>query len=208
MSIRAFLAALALSIGLSGCEAGPDAPDRGNPGTLPELAMGSQTSAFSFAGIQPQATIAFQAAPAVRMPEVSTSCSDSEDVLFSCRFDSGKQLSVCADDKDKTHYRFGKETPEMALIGTSWASVPYSGGGEAQIKFTNGDTDYIVFSRVIRTNFTPDEPNNPEFSDGVMVVRKGKLLSKMSCNGDDLVPINYSKAETLLSRSEDLYFYD
>lgn len=116
-------------------------------------------------------------------------------VLFACSMSDGNELRVCraeaSDGSAYAQYRFGPAgaAPELVLPrgegqGAEWVTVPYSGGGEAQIAFSNGETSYIVFSRTVRTNFTAGEPNNPEFTDGVAVVRGGDVLSQRLCTGE------------------------
>lgn len=115
-------------------------------------------------------------------------CAADEQELFSCTAGS-KRIAVCgvtnAQGQKTAQYRFGTpEEAEIVLDGGRFANVPYSGGGEAQIAFANGATRYIVYSRTVRTNFTAGEPNNPEFTDGVMVLRNGETIADRQCTGD------------------------
>ena len=83
---------------------------------------------------------------------------------------------------------------------------PYSDGGEAQIQFSNGDTNYIVFSRMVRTNFKQGEPNNPAISDGVLVERSGELLALRICDGaDEPLPIQYDAADAAMKTVDELF---
>lgn len=132
-------------------------------------------------------------------------CLDTEKTVFSCTVQGGKQLSVCAADA-RTEYRLGKGKSEMTLSNGRWASVPYSGGGEAQIAFENGDVRYIVFSRVVRTNFTEGEPNNPAISDGVIIQRAGETIAELACGGSgELMPIQVFVAEEHLEKADELF---
>jgi len=114
-------------------------------------------------------------------------CAQGERTLFFCEA-GRKQIAVCgvtdAKGQPQAQYRYGADTAELVLNGGRFANVPYSGGGEAQIEFVNDATRYIVYSRTIRTNFKAGEPNNPEFTDGVMAVRGGKVLSDRQCTGE------------------------
>ncbi|WP_370177975.1 hypothetical protein [Alteriqipengyuania sp.] len=114
-------------------------------------------------------------------------CTSPEKTLFFCEA-GRKQIAVCgiydAEGERSAQYRYGSDTAEPVLGDGRFASVPYSGGGEAQIEFLNGSTRYIVYSRTVRTNFKAGEPNNPELTDGVMVVRGGEVLSDKQCTGD------------------------
>ncbi len=134
-----------------------------------------------------------------------TDCRDGETPIFSCRMSDENRLAVCAAPQG-VQYRFGSEdAPQMVIEGGSWASTAYSGGGEAQIAFANGDTRYIVFSRMVRTNFTPGEPNDPAISDGVIVERGGKVLSVRICDDAEALPVQYDAAEAHLPRTDALF---
>lgn len=142
-------------------------------------------------------------------------CAPGEEVLFSCQLENRKMASVCG-LKNGTgsvvaQYRYGKagQVPELIWPETDradrleFASVPYSGGGEAQLQFRRGDTQYIVYSRVIRTNFAPGEPNDPAIEDGIFVRKAGKPVARHACSDPDVRPINYEKAELYAATSED-----
>ncbi|KEO91953.1 hypothetical protein EH31_04580 [Erythrobacter longus] len=132
-------------------------------------------------------------------------CADTEETIFSCTVEGGKQLAVCA-GQIGAQYRFGRGKSELTLSNGRWASVPYSGGGEAQIAFQNGETRYIVFSRVARTNFAPGEPNNPAITDGVIVERAGKKIAELKCGWEgELMPVQVFAAERHLEKADTLF---
>lgn len=111
-------------------------------------------------------------------------CSAPERTLFFC--EAGRaQIAVCGttdmEGRPNAQYRYGVDQAELVLSNGRFASVPYSGGGEAQIEFASGTTRYIVYSRTVRTNFAAGEANNPEFTDGVMVVRDGETVADRQC---------------------------
>ena len=144
-------------------------------------------------------------------------CKDGEEKVFSCTMKSGKRASVCVTgdgDAKFAQYRFGPAAGPAELVWPASAdagklafkSVPYSGGGEAQISFTRGDTTYVVFSRVIRTNFTAGEPNNPAISDGILVVRGGSILGELGCAGTVEMPVNYDLAEKYGSPAAEIIY--
>lgn len=125
---------------------------------------------------------------AARPDAQPVACASNEQALFSCTA-GNKRIAVCgvtnAQGQKTAQYRFGSsDRAEIVLDGGRFSSVPYSGGGEAQIAFANGGTRYIVYGRTVRTNFEAGEPNNPEFTDGVMVVRDGKQVADRQCTGD------------------------
>ncbi|MFW2351525.1 hypothetical protein [Qipengyuania sp.] len=133
-------------------------------------------------------------------------CAAPEETIFSCAMSGGKRLAVCAPQAGAAQYRFGGTSPELVLTGGKWATAMYSGGGEAQIEFANGDTVYTVFSRMIRTNFAAGEPNYPAITDGVVITRDGKFVALRLCEGGQAdMPVQYDAAERAFPQSEDLF---
>ena len=137
-------------------------------------------------------------------------CAQGEPTLFSC--DAGrKQIAVCgvtdARGQPDVQYRCYCDTAEIVLSGGRFASVPYSGGGEAQIEFPKGATRYIVYSRTVRTNFEAGEPNNLEFTDGVLVVRGGKPIAERNCTGN-VESVDINAAESYGGAESELFYYD
>jgi len=127
-------------------------------------------------------------------PEKSL-CGAGETPLFQCTI-KGKQVSLCSsgaskDDAGKLQYRFGTaqkielsypDTPQPASGKFFRSETAYSGGGEERIHFKNGDYDYFLFERTVRTGFGSG-PNNPEFSAGV-ITRHGKSVTTRLCSKD------------------------
>lgn len=146
-------------------------------------------------------------APAV----AKVACASDEQELFSCAA-GNKRIAVCgvtnAQGQKTAQYRFGGSgKPEIVLDGGRFASVPYSGGGEAQIEFANGGVRYIVYSRTVRTNFEADEPNNPEFTDGVLVVRDGKPIAERNCTGK-VESVDVMAGDSYGGVANELFYYD
>lgn len=135
-------------------------------------------------------------------------CGTGEEPIFSCRTGGGKRIAVCAIDPGKVEYRYGAATPELILDGGRFASVPYSGGGEAQIAFANGPVRYVVFSRMIRTNFEAGEPNYPAISDGVIVLRNDEVLAISTCDDADAMPVQYDAAQKYMKQRDELFTYE
>lgn len=115
-------------------------------------------------------------------------CARGEEVIFSCGV-GRKMVSVCGGRATAPHaqYRYGAPgNIELAFPGPAdqsrlvYEREAYSGGGALQISFTRGGYDYAVYSRTIRTGFGR-RGNNPRFSDGVMVMRGGRLVSNLAC---------------------------
>lgn len=147
------------------------------------------------------------AAVAQARPARGSLCAADEVVIYQCGI--GRQLvAVCGSRTPTPHaqYRFG--TPgHVALAfpgpgqsgGLSYAREMYSGGGALQIRFSNGGYDYAVYSRTVRTGF--NGRNNPQFSDGVMVKRGGRLISNRACTtevGGDGQAEDYMPEGTIL----------
>lgn len=188
MNTKPALVACALALGAA-CGSAPQQPDA--PPVAPRPA--------------PSADPAPAAPPAPRASG-SVDCTPRESTIFSCAMPGGKRLAVCVTEAGVAEYRFGRDVPELTLQGGTWSNVAYSGGGEAQILFSNGDTDYLVFSRVVRTNFTPGEPNDPAIHDGVVVLRAGEVLATLLCAGGQAeTPVRYDDAERALGRKEHVF---
>lgn len=144
-------------------------------------------------------------------------CSAKEPVIFSCQLKNRKTISVCGTANsagDKTgQYRFGTpgKSPELVWPEAAgkdrltFASVPYSGGGEAQLSFSRGDVTYVVYSRMVRTNFEADEPNYPEMTDGIVVLKGKKTVSDLACADSDVVPVDYDLAAQYASQSDEAF---
>ena len=147
----------------------------------------------------------------------SSACAETEGTLFSCKVRDGRTVAVCVQTDEQgreyAQYRFGKadQPPELAWPTSyaqdrmRWASVPYSGGGEAQLSFTRGDIEYVVYSRVVRTNFTAGEGNDPKFEAGVYVYRSGKRISDLPCTGEGEPSVSVGMAERLGVHEDDLF---
>ena len=133
-------------------------------------------------------------------------CAAPEETVFSCAMPGGKRLAVCAPQQGEAEYRFGGKSPELVLRGGKWATAMYSGGGEAQIQFVNGDTSYTVFSRMVRTNFTAGEPNNPAITDGVVITRDGAFVALRLCEGGQAeMPVQHDAAESAFAQEDALF---
>ena len=144
-------------------------------------------------------------------------CRVKEPVIFSCQLKNRKTISVCGTENGaggKTaQYRFGDlgKSPELVWPEAdgkdrlTFASVPYSGGGEAQISFSRGDVTYVVYSRMVRTNFKAGEPNYPEMTDGIMVLKGKETVSDLICADPDVVPVNYDLASGYANQSDEAF---
>ncbi len=136
----------------------------------------------------------------------AAACAADETPIFTCNFKDGKRVAVCGAGEGNGRYRYGGSTPEIEINGGQYASVMYSGGGEAQIAFDNGDTRYIVFSRMVRTGFDADGNNVPAISDGIVIERSGKFLDIKLCDGaDPPLPVQYDAANAIWEDERELF---
>ena len=114
----------------------------------------------------------------------------------------------CRAAAKEVQYRFGERLAEIVLTGGRFAQVPYARGGEAQVAFTNGGTRYIVFSRIVRTNFEPGEPKHPKITDGVMVVRGGKIVAERICKAETVASVDVAAGERYGGVSREFFIPD
>ena len=112
------------------------------------------------------------------------SCREEEITIWACTMENGKRVAICSTGGAAATYRYGADTAEIELEGGRWARVGYSGGGELQIAFDNGDTRYVAFGRTIRTNFAPEDDNPPGGGEGLVVLQGGEFRSIVGCSED------------------------
>jgi hypothetical protein len=63
-----------------------------------------------------------------------------------------------------------------------YATVGYSGGGEAQVQFDTDGLRYVVYSRMVRTGFGSDALHFPKDYLGVAIYRGHKLVADRRCS--------------------------
>ena len=132
-------------------------------------------------------------------------CKADEVSIFVCDLDNGKRVAVCGAGEWSGRYRYGKSIPELELDGGQYAYTMYSGGGEGQIVFDNAGYRYVVFSRMVRTNFRADEPNYPAMSDGVLVLRGKEFIDLQLCEGPDTLPVQLDAANAVWEDAGELF---
>jgi hypothetical protein len=114
-------------------------------------------------------------------------CAADEPVVFACHVGT-KLVSLCraSGDRGMLSYRFGRpdgielsypEPGRQASAAFTVKSTPLVGGGETTVAFQRGGYTYTVYSKVGRGQ----DGSTPEFEDGVLVARRGKVLSRMRC---------------------------
>ncbi len=178
------------------------------PGDAPEMVQTSNAAS--------DVDIEIAGDPVAVAEVAGAQCAEGEEAVFSCKLANGKHVSVCGNLETKfAQYRYGAagKAPDLVWPAKAadgkldWASVSYSGGGEAQISFARGDTRYVIYSRVVRTNFTAGEPNNPAVEDGVLILKGGKQLADLKCDDGDVKPVDYDRAGKFADKADDLFFY-
>ena len=155
-------------------------------------------TAIVSATVEERAPIANAPAAAEKEPELSrpsseiirtsdqTLCGEYEDILYSCQID-GRTLSVCASSIEPADisYNFGRSARDIELnISTAQDNgrvhqggvVGQGGGRLTHLRFTNGDTQYIVYS-----GYTGRLANRDRKWSGVAVQRDGRDIANMRC---------------------------
>lgn len=126
-------------------------------------------------------------------------CMAGEQPLFACPI-GRKLVSVCSSGRGAT-YRFGTPAKvELLSTALSYARTWYSGGGEAQISFSNNGVRYIVYDRAVRTSF--DGHNDTQFSAGVLIQKDGRTISNARCLGEEAIGAG---AESVLPKGTFVY---
>ena len=184
-------AAIACALLMGACSAEPSDPS-------PET---TQTASEERSPVAAKSDAASRTSPSSVGSPVE--CQPGEKVVFSCKTNGSKSISVCAAPGKPMEYRFGKDAAEIALPIAEFAQVMYSGGNEVQAGFDAGDVRYVVFSRMVRTNFEAGEPNNPAMSDGVIVTRAGKFAGMHLCT-EDGGGLDLNALDVAVSRRADL----
>lgn len=110
--------------------------------------------------------------------EVLSHCRSGEAVAFSCRF-RRTVGSVCAGG-GQVHYRYGPiGSPSIDIGNTSdWSNIHLGhvvgggGGHESHIRFTNGETHYIVFE--VGQGQLHDRPGHYSYGIAVVAGERGE----------------------------------
>lgn len=136
----------------------------------------------------------------------STFCKPSETPVFSCEL-GRKQVSVCARDRLLT-YRYGMpgKAPEMQISSDgkdgrvhSDAVVGGGGGQQTSLRFTNGNTHYIIFSGYAGS--LTDRPGK-QWS-GLDVLDGTASTSNRQCSGKKLIPLTSSAIPSFVPADEE-----
>ena len=141
-----------------------------------------RASAAFFAGGLVALAAAGAAPGRARAPAASL-CRAGEPQTFSCPV-GRKLVSICGEGV-RAVYRFGRPgRVELEARGPTTAQVGYSGGGETQAAFANHGYTYVVYDRTVRTRVTADGRHDPAFTQGLLVVKAGRVLADRPCGAD------------------------
>lgn len=133
-------------------------------------------------------------------------CKPAETPVCSCEL-GAKRVSVCAADRLLT-YRYGTpgKVPEMQISsngkdGRVHSDVVVGGGGGQQtsLRFSNGNTHYIIFSGYAGS--LTDSPGK-QWS-GLDVLKGTSSTSNRSCGGRNLVPLASSAIPSFVPADEE-----
>ena len=182
--LRTVFAVVTLGLLVAACS---DASPSKDAPTAPPSATAEEKAPIAIA------PVAAEAQPELSRPNSAvirtsdqTLCGEYEDILYSCQID-GRTLSVCASNNQPADisYNFGRSARDIELnINTAQdngrvhqGGVVGQGGGQlTHLRFTNGDTQYIVYS-----GYTGRLANRDRKWSGVAVQRDGRDIANMRC---------------------------
>lgn len=182
----------AILVLLAACDAGTD------PEKMPALAPKAAAPATA-AAVGTAAELAAPTTPG------GLGCAPDETPIFACNLANGKRVAVCGLGEHIGQYRYGGSRPELVLNGGDYAHVSYSGGGESQIAFSKSGYRYIVFWRVVRTNFSAGDHNDPATSEGVIILRGKEFAGMHLCSGDNLPTVSDASANAIWEDQQELF---
>ena len=119
----------------------------------------------------------FIQAKTIEAPTLSL-CESKESIIFSCSLKNKKLLSICTKNA-KAEYRFGTNKklelilPKDKNDQITYNTLMYSGGGGVYVRFKHVNTDYIVFSKLVKGEGE---------SAGVLIQEKGKKSFEIHCS--------------------------
>ncbi|MEX3786341.1 hypothetical protein [Paraburkholderia sp. BR14374] len=114
-------------------------------------------------------------------------CGENESVIFNCELHSSTASLCEAKDAKVLTYRYGKEEKielEISDAGFKrgnifhFSDVPYSGGGEAHIRFSRGGYTYYLYDKTVKTE------SGPQFSAGIVIYRGIRRIGDRICVND------------------------
>lgn len=126
-------------------------------------------------------------------PKTTTQCRADETVIYSCRF--GKSVGSICGTEHGVHYRFGPagrpaldlaNKPDWSNVHIGYVRGQGAGGYQEHIRFTNGDTHYIVYRG--QNGELADDPGHTYSGISVQAGQDGgRTLATLGCTANVLV---------------------
>ncbi|WP_321783649.1 hypothetical protein [Paraburkholderia sp. J94] len=115
-------------------------------------------------------------------------CKPGEQPIFNCEL-KASVASLCLDASKKIFvYRNGTtgklnlQVPRSDDLATGspfhFSYAPYSGGGEAHVRFRQGAYNYYLYDRTYRTD------DGPDFSAGIVIFKNDRKIANLACTND------------------------
>jgi hypothetical protein len=77
----------------------------------------------------------------------------------------------------KIHFELSSNDNKSAPV-FYFSNIPYSGGGEAHVRFSNQEYTYYLYDKTIKTD------EGPTFSAGIVIYKKQDKISNLVCGND------------------------
>jgi hypothetical protein len=162
-----------------------DAPSGPAPATV-AVKVDAPAAPVGPAAAQDRAETPQRSAPEVTRTRDQTLCGEYDEILYSCQI-NGRILSVCASSIDPADisYTYGRSLRQVELSMRAegdngrvhQGGVVGQGGGQlTHVRFTNGDTHYIVYS-----GYTGRLADVDRRWSGVTIQRNGRTVANMEC---------------------------
>ncbi|WP_156966970.1 hypothetical protein [Paraburkholderia ferrariae] len=112
-------------------------------------------------------------------------CNADEAVIFNCELKK-TTASLCRSKKDNVlTYRDGGRAGYRLVLSDAgksnlffFSNIPYAGGGEGHIRFSNNDYNYYIYDKTVKTD------EGPIFSAGIVIYHNDLKIANMMCNND------------------------
>lgn len=114
-------------------------------------------------------------------------CKEREAEIFTCETQKSISSLCKSKDTDTLSYRNGLANRINLEVSESsdrkgkvfyFSSTPYSGGGEAHIRFSRAGYTYYLYDKTIKTD------DGPTFSAGIVVYKGATKISNQVCGND------------------------
>jgi hypothetical protein len=114
-------------------------------------------------------------------------CNSEEKPVFSCQIKDKKAELCYSKEINDFVYRFKKgdvvQFQYPKVVGGNdpfkFSSTPYAGGGEAHVRFENGDYTYFIYDKDVKNS-----DGGLNSTAGIIVKKGGKAVANMQCDND------------------------